>query len=368
MSTGNALVGSITGVPSMGPPSVDEAFRRRKLASFLEENQRVVFRGTSAQNAEIRRILGWEPATLERFVSSTMLVNSSTHVSMNAFPPMLAFPWACQRIADSSGASGEAVHLRTELTHNNLSDNRWKPNVWWHYGRDRRLAQVHLFSKQRQFKHQILLAQPIPDVPTGNASDLDRRALALAACATNYAYFCMIYRTALEHAAGMHRLGHFLEVPINLLNEFFLSSEDSGRWRTAMRAKGFSFRAVGDDNELHEVEHPIKGTFTTCHNYLNMGQVYLLGLSVSVGAERMLTYESEMNTVITEFMASAGIDFRTPRFLGIPHLAIDEVFEVSEPLGTDLSDAGIRLSLPVLIGAFGTDISKTLDRLLSDAR
>src|SRR5450756_666552 len=228
-----SLASVLAGMSPAGSPSTEVRRAREDLASFLRMAEPRVFRASGGRQRELQRLLGWDDESLDRFIKSPMIIHSSTHVSMNAFAPMLTFPWFCLRLmTEAAGRLEEKpVHLRTQVTHNNLSDNRWKPHVWWRLDPHGTVTRTQLFSKAPRFEHQILLSQPIPDIPAADLGKTDSKAVELAQNATNFAYFALIYRMSIERACGLHLDDGTIEVPIDLMNVFSLRGSAYAKWR-----------------------------------------------------------------------------------------------------------------------------------------
>lgn len=224
-------------------------------------------------------------------------------------------PGLCQALAESAASRGiPATHLRTLVTHNNLSDNRWKPHVWWCLDSGGDVRCTRLFSKSRSREHQALLCQPVPAISPGGLAGLDLPAVRLAGHATSYAYFAILYRLVLERALGFHSPDGTVEIPIDLVNAFSLrGTEDS--WPQALYDMGLPLRRVTPAGEL--VGSPdasviagagplsIRDTLVS-HNFINVGLAFRLGLSVTMGAEKMTAYEAEMNEVLADFFTRIG--------------------------------------------------------------
>jgi hypothetical protein len=283
---------------------------REDLARFLRSVEPRVFTAQGTRRQELRRLLGWDDESLHRFIGAPLVVHSSTHVSMNAFAPMLTFPWFCLRIMShaASGAGGRPAHLRTQVTHNNLSDSRWKPHAWW--------------------------------------------------------------RLRLHDAFGT------VEVPIDVLNAFSLRGAGWPRWRRACGELGLPLRAVSAGNELRPLTggeaaeldppDPLDPWQTiVCHNYLNMGQAYRLGVGVTVGAEKMSVYEPEMNGVLDRFFAVLGEQVRPPRFLGVQAIALDKLAPLDAETAAGLERSGGRPSLPLYAAQYAGSLAAVLDRALT---
>ncbi|MBV2153289.1 hypothetical protein [Kitasatospora sp. SUK 42] len=363
-----------------GPPPEEVRRRRQALAEFVRQVEPRVFRADGrTERDRLRGLLGWDDQSLHTFVNSTMVVHSSTHVSMNAFAPMLTFPWFCLRMTTAERAllgPGSPSHLRTQVTHNNLSDNRWKPHVWWRIDSKGELRRTPLFSKAPRFEHQLLLCQPTPEIPTDDLAEGDREAVELAGRATNFAYFAMIYRMSLERQAGLHLPDGTVEVPIDLMNAFSLHGSDAfAAWRSALHRCGMGLRRIGADRELHAVPQERADEFiagdplvvddtSICPNYVNVGQAYRLGLSVTMGAEKMSAYEAEMNQVLEGFFEALGEEVTTPQFLGVRSIDLDRLAPLPEPVVSGLRPLGGKPSFPLYAALFGPRLTPALDAAL----
>ncbi|WP_369173663.1 hypothetical protein AB5J49_39310 [Streptomyces sp. R28] len=368
-----------------GLPDTRTREHRQRLADFVRHHESRVHRAPSAEREEVRALLGWDDASLHRFVNTPMLVHSSTHVSMNAFAPMVSFPWFCLRLLTLTAGSadgGEGSHLRTQLTHNNLSDNRWKPHVWWRLNAQGELARTQLFSKQPRFKHQVLLTQRVPDLtagpdrPTGGElTPGDARAVRLAGHATNFAYFAMMYRMALERAVGLHLPHGTVEIPVDFMNAFSLREGEFPGWRRVLYGQGFALREIGRDHLLRELSaeeaegldapDPLRPEATLiCPNYINVGHAHRMGPSVAIGADRMASYEQEMTGVLSRFFAGLGEIHRAPQFLGVAGIGLDRLLPLPEPLGRALAEQGGKPSLPLYAALYGDRLVPALDAAL----
>lgn len=373
-STEAATVGDILARFSpAGLPSADIRRRRQRLADFVRSAESRVFRANDAAREELRELLGWDDDSLSAFVTSSMVVHSATHVSMNAFPPMLTFPWFCQRlIAAAHPARSSAAHLRTQVTHNNLSDSRWKPHIWWRVTAGGELVRTQLYSRGPKYEHQILLGQPSPETPD-DLCDADADCVALARHATNFAYFAMIYRMAVERSAGLHAPHPTIEVPIDLMNAYTLSDDAIESWGRAMREMRLPLRRIGPDNELHEVADPESVTVDPldarasliCPNSLNVGQAYRLGLSVTMGAEKMTQYLDDMNDVIIDFRDRIGEEWRIPQFLGVSRVDLDDLAPLPPEWRAELKQQQGKPSLPLLAAHYGASFTDRLDHALA---
>ncbi|MEV8021316.1 hypothetical protein AB0O76_34275 [Streptomyces sp. NPDC086554] len=323
----------------------------------------------------MRTLLGWNDEALHRFVNSPMIVHSSTHVSMNAFAPMVAFPWFCLRLlthATGDPQGGGGTHLRTQLTHNNLTDNRWKPHVWWRLGAHGRLARTQLFSRQPRYAHQVLVALGVPDTPRDDLAPSDARALRLARHATTFAYFAMMYRMGLEREVGLHLADGTVEIPVDLMNAFSLREGEFLRWHRAIYRQGLFLRRIGEDRRLHPLSadeaatlgpgDPLRPETTLiCPNHVNLGHAHRMGVSATIGADRMASYEQEMTGVLAAFLAELGESHAPPQFLGVAGLDLDRLLPLPERLRDELAAEGGKASLPLYAAFHGGQLVPLLD-------
>lgn len=371
------LADVLSSMSPAGTPSAKVRCVREDLADFLRIVEPRVFRASGTRQRELRHLLGWDDESLERFIKSPMVIHSSTHVSMNAFAPMLTFPWFCLRVMTEAPSTllGKPVHLRTQVTHNNLSDNRWKPHVWWRLDSCGAVTRTQLFSKAPRFEHQILLCQPVPEIPPSDLGNDDSRAVELARHATNFAYFALIYRMSLERACGLHLADGTVEVPIDLMNSFSLRGADYPRWREALYELGLPLRAITERSELRVLSAAEAADLTApdpldlrqtliCHNYINVGEAYRLGVSVTMGAEKMSTYEPEMNGILNKFFSALGEDVRIPQFLGVRSIALDRLAPLHSDITAELSRMGGKPSFPVYASQYAGSLLPTFDRAL----
>ncbi|MET9380897.1 hypothetical protein ABZY09_07340 [Streptomyces sp. NPDC002928] len=362
-----------------GPPDSETRERRQRLAEFVREVEPRVHRAPAAERETVRALLGWDDASLHRFINSTMLVHSSTHVSMNAFAPMVSFPWFCLRLLTGTAGSpdgGQGSHLRTQLTHNNLSDNRWKPHVWWRLDRRGRLARTQLFSKQPRFKHKVLLVQPVPDVPDDDLTPADAQAVRLARHATNFAYFAMMYRMSLERGVGLHIQDGTVEIPVDLMNAFSLRAGDFPRWHQTLYRQGFALRRIGEDDRLQPLSaeaaaargpaDPLRPEATLiCPNYINVGHAHRMGPAAAIGADRMAAYEEEMTGVLSRFFADLGETHKPPQFLGVAGMDLDRLVPLPKTLTAELAAEGGKPSLPLYTAVYADRLVPALDTALT---
>jgi hypothetical protein len=370
-ATSNASPMSI-GNASRLPVTLDERRRREHLGQFLRRVETNVHRARGEDREAIRRLLGWDDASLHSFVCADVVVHTSPHTSMNAFAPMFAFPWLASVQASSFATPTRAVHLRTTVTHNNLGDLRWRPYAWWHRGRDGSVVKTSLFSRNSKSRHDVLLSKPVPSLDLSVCAEIDRDAASLAGHAHNYAYFCLIYRSFVERHAGLHGPRPLIEVPIDLLNSFSLNQDGIERWTAALARSGLTFRTTDDRGQLVALADPSDEDLRQpgarpllCPNAINLAQSYLLGVSTMIGAERMSQYVPRMTGVVDRFMNHFGSSYRLPEFIGCTDVGLGEALEHDSETLDRLAEYGLREALPVGVADIGHRVADNLGRLLA---
>jgi hypothetical protein len=362
----------------LGPPSDIIRQNRSRLCDFIRGVESQVFQAAGPERHEIRLLLGWDDDTFENFIRSPLLAHSSPHASMNAFPPMLAYPWiqaSIQRLSCGEGPE-KPVHLRTMVTHNNLGDLRWRPYAWWHRGRDGEARKVALFSRNHKTRHKTLLSQPVPDIDLGDCNDLDREAILLANRATCYAYFCIIYRALLERRAGLHEPNGTIEAPLNIINAMTFGRESLDQWlEWAQSMPSIKIKTLNRDGELAEISEAgraahaadlsdLRGFPVLCSNYANFAQVYQFGITTMVGAEKMAHYVGRMNEIIGELQGRFGWRYPYPLFIPITRVDTEAIEPGDEPSRRFLESYAISVTLPVAVADYGAAVRERLDRLL----
>lgn len=354
-------------------PSVraQERRRRQRLGEFLRRVEPTVHKASGGTREEIRSLLGWDDASLHAFVEADVVVHTSPHASMNAFEPMFAFPWLVATLASSLPKPSRAVHLRTVVTHNNLGDLRWRPYAWWHRTRDGSVVKTTLFTRSSKLRHHVLLAKPVPRFDLSACVSMDCEAIALASHAHNYAYFCTIYRSFVERCAGLHGSLPMVEAPIDLLNAFSLHEDGVELWASTLAHFGMTFRTTDAAGRLVAVDPPaltqLPGAPTQlllCPNAINLAQAQLLGLSLTIGAERMSEYVPQAADLIGRFVERLGFPNRPPRFVGFTDVPIADVLEHDTATIARLATDGLRGSLPVGAADIGARVAANLERLL----
>jgi hypothetical protein len=362
----------------LGRPSEIIRQNRLRLCDFIRSVESHVFQATDSERHQIRRLLGWDDDTFENFIESPLLAHSSPHASMNAFPPMLIYPWIQASIQRLSGneSSKKPVHLRTMVTHNNLGDLRWRPYAWWHRGRDGKARKIALFSRNRKTRHKTLLSQPVPDIDLSNCNDLDREAISLANRSTCYAYFCIIYRALLERRAGLHEPNGTIEVPLNIINALTFKRERLDEWLDwAQSMPSIKIKTLNSDGELAEISKAECEAYTTnlsdlrgfpvlCSNYANFAQVYQFGITTMIGAEKMAHYVEQMNEIICDLQNRCGWHYPYPLFIPITRADTETIKPDDEPSRRFLESYGISVTLPIAVADYGASIRDRLDRLL----
>jgi hypothetical protein len=272
--------------------------------------------------------------------------------------------------ASSSATPSRAVHLRTILTHNNVSDSRWRPYAWWHRGRDGSVVKSKLFARSPKSRHQVLLAKAVPPIDASSCVPMDREATALALHARNYAYFCIVYRSFVERHAGLHRSQPTIEAPIDLLNAFSFQQDGVERWAATLERFGMTFRTVDARSRLVELAQPAAADLAdartrllVCPNAINIAQAQLLGISIMIGAERMAEYVPEITDLIGRFVEHLGFSHRPPQFVAFTDVPIAEVLEHDPETIAQFAADGLRGSLPVGAADVGRRVATNLERL-----
>ena len=345
-----------------GPPSPETRRRRERLVAFLREVEPRVL--GEAAGPEARRALGWDDESLAAFVESDLVVHSSPHASMNAFAPMFAFPWVCRTIGVSSDAR-RPVHLRTQITHNNVSDTRWRPYAWWHREPGGAVGRISFFRRTPQ-RRQVLLAQPVPSIPLDECDAEDAAAVAVAEGATNFASFCLVYRSLVERRAGIDWPGRTVEVPAEVLTAFLLREEGIELAAKIAGPVELSVRAI-EHGELVEVGPAEVGAHDPDRLVLPiaalMAGVYRLGADVVVGAEKMAAYLPEANEAADRILGRENGDH--PPLVSIARLpGVAELLPLDAPSLARLEETGAAPSLPIWAADYGTDVARRLDTLL----
>jgi len=366
-------------VEPLGPPSDIIRQNRLRLCDFLRHAERQVFLASGNEQAKIRLVLGWDDESLENLIDSPLLTHSSPHASMNAFPPMVIYPWVQSSIQRLSAqrTHGVPVHLRTSVTHNNLGDLRWRPYAWWHRTRDGAPHKTRLFSRSHTTRHKTILSLPIPDIQLSDCNDLDGEAIRLASRATNYAYFCLIYRAFLERHSGLHEPSGIVEVPLNIVNAVTFQQENIWTWLDfAHQASSIAIRTLDDNGQIVALDPnkcqcysanlgDLKGYPILGSNFANFAQVYRFGLTTMIGAEKMVRYVGEMNDVIRRLYGHCGLDYSPPLFVPITTAPLETVLPVDEDAQRFLRGFRISTTLPILTADYGATVRERLDRLLA---
>lgn len=367
-------------VRASGRPHGDVRRSRERLAELIRTVEDQVFDAPdSATRDRLRRLLGWDDDTFAAFIDSPLLAHSSPHTGMNFFAPMFTYAWILgqlQREAEANGVAG-AVHVRTLVTHNSLGDLRYRPYAWWYRARDGRVRKHALHSRNHRERHKVLMALPPPSIDANDLCDSDREALDLACHGRSYAWFGMIYRQSLERRAGFHVDGRIVEVPLNILNAFTFGDEALADWmRAVSEVTGKTVRTVDANGELEDLDATRAGEYTanrhdlTSHailfpNTANFAQVYRLGVSAMIGAEKMARYVAPMNDDIAEIVRRAGAQQHDPpELISVTRVPLDEIGVEDAATRGALAEWGIRLSLPIAVADHGAGLGTRMERLL----
>ncbi len=356
----------LANLAQLGPPTADMRRNRQRLCDFVRSAEDKIFTADPGTRARLRDLLGWDDGTFHAFIASPMLTHSSPHVSMNAFSPMLAFPWVHRAIQMLAAVpDGRAVHLRTLVMHNNLGDLRWRPYAWWYRDSAGRAVKTALFSRGHAAPRQVVLAKSVPEIDPAHCQDVDREGLLLAANASNFAYFAMIYRMHVERAAGFHLPGGTMEVPLNLLNAFTLTVDGPARW-IALAGGMDGARRVADNGELEAMNEPCPATLRAhaviCTNTQSFAQVYQFGISAMTGAEKMARYVPAMNAEIESLYRRLERSYPAPELVTIAKLPEDPGAPAAD---TWPEDAGITAPLAIRVADHGQRLASLFEPLLS---
>ncbi len=363
----------------LGPPSGAVGRNRERLCEFIRTVEDEVFVADVETRAALRRLLGWDDETFQSFITSPLLTHSSPHTGMNAFPPMLAYPWIQRCIQTLAGlpGPGRAVHLRTLVMHNNLGDLRWRPYAWWRRSCAAPVVKTPLFSRSHAARHQVLLAQPPPEVDASDCFPSDRDALALARHARNYAYFAAIYRMYIERLAGFHCPHGTIEIPLNILNAFTFTEESLEHWLAlAEETSERRVRKIDAHGELVNLTRDEAATFAAhirefgkfsvvCTNAQNFAQVYQFGITTMIGAEKMARYVAPMNEEVKTLYGRIGWSYPFPEFIPITRVPEELVAPFDEPSRRALRKFGIKGALSICVADYGEGVGARLDALLS---
>jgi|GEM_PF-2041472 len=363
----------------LGPPSDAVRRNRERLCEFIRMVEDEVFVADVATRGALRRLLGWDDETFQSFITSPLLIHSSPHTGMNAFPPMLAYPWIgrCIQTLAALPGPGRAVHLRTLVMHNNLGDLRWRPYAWWRRSRSGAVVKTSLFSRSHAVRRRVLLAQAVPQIDASDCVASDRDALALARHARNYAYFAAIYRMSIERLAGFHLAHGTIEVPLNILNAFTFTQESLEHWLALAEATSErrvrKIDAAGALVDLTREEAAARAArvrelarfSVICTNTQNFAQVYQFGITTMVGAEKMARYLEPMNTEVETLYGRIGWSYPFPEFIPITRIPEELVAPADEPSRRELRACGIKGALSIGVADHGAGLAARLEALLS---
>lgn len=362
----------------LGPPSHAVRRNRERLCEFIRTVEGEVFVADVETRGALRKLLGWDDETFHSFITSPLLTHSSPHTGMNAFPPMLTYPWIQRCIQTlAPPGPGRAVHLRTLVMHNNLGDLRWRPYAWWRRSRSGAVVKTSLFSRGHAVRRRVLLAQPVPQIDPSDCVASDRDALALARHARNYAYFSAIYRMSIERLAGFHLPHGTIEVPLNILNAFTFTQESLEHWLAVTQATSERrVRKIDAAGALVDLTRDEAATLTAhvrelenfsviCSNAQSFAQVYQFGITTMVGAEKMARYLEPMNAEVATLHGRIGWSYPFPEFIPITRIPDELVAPPDEPSRRALRDFEIKGALSICVADHGEGLAARLDALLS---
>lgn len=366
-----------------GNLSVDVRRNRESLCDFIRSIEDQVFTADGKNRTAIREILGWDDEAFQLFITSPLITQSSPHACMNAFSPMLVFPWvqrSIQRLASLLGP-GRPVHLRTLVMHNNLGDLRWRPYAWWHRGPDGSIRKTTLFGRSHSTRRRVLLALPSPNIDLSICGASDKPAVLLASRASNYAYFCAIYRGYIERLAGFHLPHMTIEVPLNILNAFTFTRESLLMWfdlASELRHESIanSIRKINESGELAWLRREEAAIYAAgirqinrfpivCTNTQNFAQVYQFGITCMIGAEKMARYVASMNEEVRQLYSRIDWHYELPEFIPITRIPAELVAPIDELSCRALQKYGFNTSLPICVADYGDLLAVRLDTLLT---
>lgn len=364
----------LLGVLELSPTPYKD--RRQAFCDFLREHEHEVFAGAKEDRREIRELVGWDDDAFQRFIESTFVSQSSPHASPNIFAPNFAHPWV-HAIAQRWHPG--AVHLRTLVTYNNLGDAKYKPYAWWHRTPSGQVSQTVLFTRSHSVRHKVLLSQPFPyeNGLQDPLLDVDRHAWQLASHATNYAYGAMIYRNAIERAAGLHEPKGIVEAPIDVMNRFAVSDPDFRKWiakfrQVSMRPDTVALRTLTDGGEmapLHDEDvdwSALPNQSFVCHNYLNFAQTYAFGIAMMTGGKKMASYLKNMNSIIAEILYQNDVAFYEPEFFPVMQVPTLDIMSTDSQTAAFFQEKNIAGCLAVGVGDHGRNIRMRLDEIAEE--
>lgn len=369
------------------PVTPDIRLRRQRLCQFIRRNEAHMYDVRHPRAATVRTLLGWDDATMATFVDSPLLCHSAPHVSMNSFPPMLAYGWvlasAVRLAQEQQGAP--AVHVCTHCTHHNFDDRFSKPYAWWHSSPVSRrrpattgpeVIRTQVF-KRTPIRHHPILSKPAPRLADEPMHLIDRNAIELAALGTNYANYCVIYRTYLERLAGFHVDERVIEVPMDMVNRFTIEEFGLVKWFDLIDRAGMNLRLELENGPLAVMSRaeaqmiaktgePWLKRAVIAPNTVNFSQFYLLGLSLMIGGSKMAHYVAGMNVEIERFVAGiAGWRYTPPTFLPFTTVPVAEVLDLQDQAAYCQEKYGFSTSLPLVAVALGPEAGSGLDALLT---
>ena len=360
------------------PITPDVRSRRQRLCDFIRAHEARVYDVGHPRVGRVRDLLGWDDETMAAFVGSPLLCHSSPHAAMNSFPPTFAYPWILGRavLLAQERHGIPAVHVRTQCTHHDFYDSFTKPHAWWHRAPDGAPVKTHLFAR-RPVKDHPILSKPAPALEHGSLHPVDREAVELAELGTNYAYYCVIYRAALERVVGFHPPHRTIEVPIDVLNRFTVSELGLLPWFGIVAATGQHLRVQRDSASMDVLTRPeatelaaggaswpkpaVVGT-----NRVNIAQFYWLGISLMVGGPAMATYIPEMNPWIAGF-ASGSVRWpgEPPQLVPVTRVPAVELLGLGQEAARSQREWGISTSLSLTASAEGERAAERLGPVLS---
>jgi hypothetical protein len=361
----------------LGQPTEAMRRNRERLCCFIRSVEEEIFLAVGSARVELRQLLGWDDETFQSFINSPLITHSSPHTAMNAFPPMLSYPWVqyCIQTLSKTNGPGKPVHLRTLVMHNNLGDLRWRPYAWWHRTSGGSIQKTTFFSRGHSVRRRVLLALPVPEIDLSACCHSDRTALTLARNARTFAYFAAIYRAGIERIADLHLPHGTIEVPLNILNAFTFTEESLKQWIDLTGQTPGQVRYVDASGELAVLPHHESALYAArirelgsypivCTNAQSFAQVYQFGITCMIGAEKMARYLLAMNEDIKRLYDQIGWSYPFPEFIPITRIPAELVAPIDEPSVSILHEFGLAGSLPICVADHGDNLAQRLNAML----
>jgi hypothetical protein len=342
---------------------------RSALCEFLRRQELSIFHSTNHQCLEeIRTYLGWTDDSMHNFIHNKYLIHTSPHASMNIFFPKIGSIWLQNILQTKFEHISKSFHLRTHITHNNISDLGWRPYAWWYICNQYRIHKSIIISRNKKQKHRIVYSLPTPTIDTTLLNDIDTKGISLATHAKNYAYYSIIYSSYIETCAGFNQPNRTMYVPLDLLHKFFQEinrGEDGGYSITRQLLNGIhkkitKKRRIGDNGELYLInsEHFNSTNFFTLSNTGNFLIIYLLAIDAIIGGKKMSSYLKDINQFADLVEADTGIALQRPVFIEVPALPYEKALPPSKDIQQQLKELSIPYSLSMAVYEYGSCAEK----------